>query len=87
MEYSSIIFERKCNVLFVNDIFVFACIDKSPNCQESYHILLKNGRPIAANVYFVYIYKWIIILFAWPPLRLCDIGVFICCLLLTMSEV
>ena len=32
------------------DIFAFACIDKSPYCQESYLILLKNRRHIAAYV-------------------------------------
>ena len=33
-----------------DDIFAFACIDKSPNCQESFLILLKNRRHIAAYV-------------------------------------
>ena len=32
------------------DIFAFACIDKSPYCQEFYLILLKNCRHIAAFV-------------------------------------
>ena len=32
------------------DIFAFSCIDKSPNCQESSLILLKNSRHIEAYV-------------------------------------
>ena len=32
------------------DIFAIACIDKSPNCQESYLILLKTRHHIAAYV-------------------------------------
>ena len=96
MEYSSLIFERKCMFYLSYDIFAFAfvCIDKSLNCQEFNLTLLKARRHIAAYVLyytfmcnlFVYIYKLIVILFAWPLLRLCDICVFIRCLLLTMSE-
>ena len=33
--------------------FAFPCIDKSPNCQESYLILLKNRRHIAAYVLLI----------------------------------
>ena len=46
MEYSS------QNAIFYlsYDILAFACIEKSPNFQESDLILLKNRRHIAAYV-------------------------------------
>ena len=59
LQFAIVVFPDNTHLLFFylsHGIFAFACIDKSPNCQESYLILLKNRRHMAAFVYLICLY-------------------------------